>query len=72
MIGGNDGSNPLDSVIYAKINTDGSLGTWTTTQSLVNVCYYHTSVVYDDYIYVAGGIGTLGYLDSVQYARFVE
>ena len=63
VIGGFNGSR-LGSVLYAKINSDGTLSTnscgtsviWcTTSAALPTPCHLHSSVTYDGYIYVLGG-----------------
>jgi hypothetical protein len=67
VLGGRDNyDNRLNSVEYARINTDGSLGDWTSTTSFTTGRNSHTSVVYNGYIYILGGSGPL---DDVQYAK---
>ncbi len=61
VLGGYNGTTTLDEVLYAKINSDGSIGSWQSTISLTGSTYNHTSVIYDCYIFLV--IGT-----SVQYA----
>ena len=40
---------------YAKINSDGSLGSWTATSNLVSANANFASTVYNGYIYMIGG-----------------
>jgi hypothetical protein len=56
-IGGNGaGYVTASTVYYAKLNADGSTGTWqTNANALPNVRYGHTSVVANGYVYVIGG-----------------
>ncbi len=61
----------INSVHYASINTDGTLGSWSATSSLIGSGRrQHSVAVYGGYIYVAGGAyqGT-NYLSDVQYAK---
>ena len=68
VIGGYSGTATLSDVQYAKINADGTLGTWSNTTSLTVARDSHTSVVYNGYLYVIGGVG-ITYLSDVQYAK---
>jgi len=72
VIGGlNGGTLCLNDVQYATINLDGTIGSWTATTSFPTARYGHTSVVYNNKIYVIGGCtnsGTLSSLNDVQYA----
>jgi N-acetylneuraminic acid mutarotase len=78
VIGGtaDSGTTSLDTVRYAKINSGSppTIGSWQTTSSLVNAVYGHTSVVFNGYIYVAGGVDPsfppFFVRASVQYAAF--
>lgn len=62
-------STATTSVQYAKINSDGSLGTWSTTQALPSARYYatQTAAVYNGYIYYAGGYDNTGTRQSTVY-----
>ncbi len=47
----------LDDVTYAPLNPDGSVGAWETTSSdLPEALYYASSVAYDGYLFVFGGL----------------
>lgn len=62
----------LDSVLYSKINSDGSLGLWNTATNLASARAGHLSFVYKDHLYVVAG-GTLsGPVNDMQYALFVR
>ena len=67
VIGGYNGTSYLADVQYAPINATGTIGAWTATTSLTTARYYHTSVVYNGYLYVIGGSGSV-LLADVQYA----
>ncbi|OVE79123.1 hypothetical protein BVY00_01280 [bacterium G20] len=61
FIGGNNVS-AQSTVYYAKLNSDGSTGTWTTNaNALPATTAQHTSVVANGYVYVVGGGGTTVY-----------
>jgi hypothetical protein len=71
VIGGSDGTTTQSTVLYAKINGDGTLGTWNTTTS-INVSGAqpregHTSVYANGYIYVIGGVNGSGTPQSTTY-----
>jgi N-acetylneuraminic acid mutarotase len=72
-IGGGDGSNnPQSTVYYAKLNADGSVGSWTSaTNTLPAVRNAHSSVVANGYVYVIGGKNTSGIspVNTVYYAK---
>ncbi len=56
IAGGNDsGGNPVANVYYAKINKDGSLGSWATLSSLPAVRAYHQLLAVAGTLYVIGG-----------------
>ena len=48
-------SSRLSTVYYAPINSNGTIGNWTPTTSLLNPNGYATSNVYNGYIYQIGG-----------------
>lgn len=70
VIGGQqNGSTILSSVEYAPINSNGTLGSWTTTTSLGAVAYDQGGGAYNGYVYSFGGITTGStYLTTVSYA----
>lgn len=45
----------LSDVLYARINSDGTVGTWNSTTSLPYGLTSHASVVLNGYIYIIGG-----------------
>jgi parallel beta-helix repeat protein len=56
QIGGNDGDGNVTAVTqYAKLNADGTVGSWTATTSLPLARRQTQPVVYNGYIYVIGG-----------------
>ncbi len=63
------GGGYLDTVQYATINTDGTVGSWTTSgNTLATARRNHQSVIYGGYLYVAGGWTGAVELDDVEYA----
>ena len=59
VIGGRDNSNAtVATSYYAKINSDGTLGSWNTTTALTSgtvARFAHGTVAYNGYMYVMGG-----------------
>jgi len=70
VIGGGVGTGPLNSVERATINADGSLGAFAQVPgvTLVTARRFHTSAVVGGYLYVLGGRGPAGDLDSIERA----
>jgi len=67
MGGVNVGTSYLDTVYYAKLNADGSVGSWTTSpNSLPHVAADAAVVTYNGFVYVIGGYGN-GFLSSTYY-----
>lgn len=55
-LGGRDsGNNPTNTVQYAKLNADGSVGTWSTLTGFPQALMGHKTVVANGYVYVIGG-----------------
>lgn len=54
-IGGYDSSNALTTVSYAKVNANGSVGTWSTTTALPTGRSSGNAVVVNGYLYLIGG-----------------
>ena len=55
MIGGYDASGPVASVFTATINTDGSLGAWTSTTPLPTELDGASVIVFKNRVYLIGG-----------------
>ncbi len=69
-IGGGLGSSTQSDIQYAKINSDGTLGTWTATASIpgANAARYGEGMVaYNGYMYIMGGYTGSTYLDDILY-----
>lgn len=59
VLGGLTSSSSTNSVEYAKLGDDGSVGSWSTTTPLVNNLSKMGVVAYEGYMYVLGGqVGT--------------
>ena len=55
LIGGSTGSGPVSTVYTAPINSDGTLGTWTTSTSLPSNVNESSVIVTKDKVYLLGG-----------------
>ena len=59
-------NNAYSSTVYtAPINTDGTLGTWTTATSLPAAVYYSQAIATKDRVYLLGGIINSSYSSTV-------
>jgi len=59
VIGGRDNSNATQAIsYYAKLNADGSVGTWNTTTALTAARFGQATIAYNGYIYVMGGFNS--------------
>ncbi|HJQ08957.1 MAG TPA: hypothetical protein VJ836_05755, partial [Candidatus Saccharimonadales bacterium] len=68
VIGGHDGTSSHTTVYYAKINSDGTLGTWASdSDTLPAVRYYGATVVANGRIYIVGGHGVADAVESNTY-----
>jgi N-acetylneuraminic acid mutarotase len=66
MGGGDVNGNYVNTIYYAKLSSNGSIGTWaTSSNSLPQQLYKPTSVVYNGYVYVMGGETNSGYSNIV-------
>ncbi len=70
LLGGNTGISPDDSVTYAPINANGSIGSWTATTSLPDTLTAGAAVVHNGRVYFAGGNDGSARTDGVYYATF--
>lgn len=66
VIGGSSSSGVVDDVQVALINQDGSLGSFTPTQSLGVVRNDHSALAWGGWLYVVGGHNGSNSLDSVE------
>lgn len=69
LMGGSDGGVALQTVERAAISADGDLGDFALTESLTVARDGAASVVLGNRVYVAGGAGAAGALDSIEYAE---
>ncbi len=67
VMGGYSAGGRLSSIYYAPINSDGTIGSWTSTTAYSTGTYYHAAVAYNGYMYVIGGFAST-YVATVQYA----
>ena len=71
-ISGGLGASALSDIQYAKINSDGTLGTWTATASIpgANAARYGQGMAaYNGYMYIMGGYTGSTYLDDILYTK---
>lgn len=71
IIGGSSstGGTWLDTVYYAKLGSDGSVGSWTASSHPIPVgVYYPSATAANGYLYVMGGYGG-GMQNAVYYAK---
>ncbi len=60
VLGGRDASNIYNTIYYAAINTDGSIGAWETASvTLPLTLWGHTAAYCNGYIYVTGGTNVM-------------
>jgi|GEM_PF-2871453 len=69
VIGGYDGATVQNTVYYAKINADGSTGSWNTTNVLPGARRYLTASVVNGYLYAIGGFDGTTAQATVFYAK---
>jgi hypothetical protein len=69
-LGGNDGTTFYDTVQYARLNADGSTGTWASTTVMPRVLEDMTPIYANGYIYLIGGVDTATtYRQEVYFAQ---
>jgi len=68
-MGGYSGSGNYDDVVRAKVNSDGTLGTWTSLDDLPTGLQSFGTVVANGYIYVIGGYNGSTFSDEIHYAK---
>ncbi len=67
--GFNNGVTYYNDVQYAKINSDGSYGSWTATSSFATARYSMGMVAYNGFMYLAGGNANSVLQSDTQYAK---
>jgi hypothetical protein len=68
-LGGCGGGVSSTTVYYARLNNDGSTGTWATTDTIPQATCNNAVTAYNGYIYVNGGTGNSTNSRNVYYAR---
>jgi hypothetical protein len=69
LFGGYNGSSFVTTSQYAQINSDGTIGAWSTTGSFTTGRAYPMLAAYNGYIYVTGGQNAAGtYIGDTDYA----
>jgi hypothetical protein len=71
VVGGFEGTNAMNTVCYAKINSDGSIGTWIAAANTLPAVRRHlAAVVANGYLYAIGGADTAGTaVSTIYYAK---
>lgn len=72
IAGGDNSSSVYSSVAYAKLNADGTTGTWSTTGTLSTAVTNTNSIEANGYLYVLGGstnVASTNVQSIVQYAK---
>ena len=64
LLGGSDGNNTRSTVYTAPINTDGTLGTWTTSAPLPGTLHDSQAIVTKNRVYLLGGDPSGGYTST--------
>ncbi len=64
-VGGLSSGGAVNTAYYAKLNSDGSVGTWQSTTAFQTARYGHAAYAYRGYMYLAGGGGN----NDMQYAQ---
>ncbi len=66
LLGGSNGTTSQSTVYTAPINTDGTLGTWTTGTALPGLRSHSQAIVTKNYVYLlAGGTAAGGFTDII-------
>lgn len=60
VLGGISASGPINTVQYADITANGTIGSWTTSTNLPYNLYGHSTQVYNDRLYIIGGASSVG------------
>ena len=55
VMGGDNGGTPVNTVYYAAINDDGTIGSFASTNAFTTNRTYFAAVAYNGYMYVIGG-----------------
>lgn len=60
VLGGRSSSGAVSTVEYTDIKPTGAIGSWTSTTSLPSALFGQSSQVYNDYVYIIGGVPSVG------------
>jgi len=71
LMGGDNGSGLVSNVYTAPVNSDGTLGSWSTTTSLPGGLRFSQAVVNGNWVYLLGG-GTPNAVSTVYRARVYD
>lgn len=72
VTGGYDGSARANDVLYAQINSDGTLGSWKSAAPFSDARGDHCSAAYGGYLYVLGGDAPNTVFDDIQFAAVLS
>ncbi len=68
VYGGYDGTNSFNTVDYATLNTNGTIGSWLASTAFATGRYGHQVVINNGITYLTGGYGGSGYQSNTQYS----
>lgn len=71
VLGGYTGSSHLNTVVFAPINADGTVGTWLSASAFPTGRREHAVVAWNGCLYVIGGYNGSSVLSDVRYARIL-
>jgi predicted lipoprotein with Yx(FWY)xxD motif len=69
VVGGTDGTSYTSTVLYAKINGDGSFSSWVSGTPYPSLVGATPGFVYNNRAYVVGGYDGVNYTSTVRYAN---
>lgn len=69
IVGGYSGSARLNDIRYCQFNADGSVGACSLAGTFTSIRNSHTAVIYDGYLYLAGGYDGTNHFNDIQYCQ---
>ena len=69
VVAGRNGATYYSTAQYAPINADGTIGSWTATNSITNAGYGYAVVAWNDQLYAAGGTDGVTIFGDITHAK---